>query len=504
MEKKSVKIPESLGTSLAENEAVIKRIMESCHDFIFRRITIPSIGRDAAVMYIDGLVKQDMIYDSALMPLVVLIKDVDADITLEDISTQLVASSEASVTSDFRSALDRMMHGDALILVDGLAGQLVMNARGWEKRSITEPQTETVVRGPREGFTETLRTNTALLRRRIASPDLKIEMTQVGERSRTNIAIAYMGELVRPGLVEEIKSRLANIHIDLTNGSGTLDDFIKDSPYSAFETVYYSEKPDVIAGHIMEGRAAIIADGTPFVLTAPMLFIENFQSAEDYLIGSAYGTFLRVIRIISFIISFLTPALYVALTTYHQALIPAPLLFTMAAAAEGLPFPALTETMVMLLIFEILKEAGIRLPKPVGQAVSIVGALVMGQAAIQAGIVGAPVVIVVALTGVANFGVPTLANSVSLIRWIFLLLAGFLGGFGVTLGVLALLVHLTSLRSFGVPHMAPFAPLIGSDLVDSVFRAPAWKLTYRPISIGSPNKRRAWFKRPDFREDNLK
>jgi len=233
----------------------------------------------------------------------------------------------------------------------------------------------------------------------------------------------------------------------------------------------------------MEGRVAVLIDGSPFALTLPQLFAEHFQSAEDYAIGPVYATFLRLLRMLAFLLSIALPGLYVALTNFHHALIPSNLLFTMAAASEGLPFPAALEITVMLMIFEILKEAGIRLPKPVGQSISIVGALVMGQAAIQAGLVGAPVVIVTALTSVATFAVPSLSNASTLVRWALLVLSAWLGGFGLLLGLIVLFVHLASLDSFGAPYLYPAAPMHLGDLNDSLYRAPLRQMLTRPAAL---------------------
>ncbi|MDR2505246.1 MAG: spore germination protein [Oscillospiraceae bacterium] len=484
---------------LADNTAALKQIMARSHDFVLREFTSPAISGGAAVAFIDGLVKQEMITQNAVMPLVLCAEGSRPAASLDEIRGAYLVSSDAAIETDFGAALNRMLHGDVMLLADGFAGAIIMNARGWDKRSVSEPQTETVVRGPREGFTETLRTNTSLLRRRIAAPEFKIELTQVGRRSKTNVAVAYVDGVVAQGIVDEVMARLSAIDVDIVNGNGTIEDFLKDQPYSVFETINYSEKPDVIAAQIMEGRVAIITDGTPFVLTVPMLFMENFATPEDYLVGTAYATFLRLIRFLSFALTLLAPSLFVAVITFHQELLPVQLLFTVAASAEGLPFPAVVEMAVMLLIFEILKEAGIRLPKPIGQAVSIVGALVMGQAAIAAGIVGAPVVIIVALTGVCGFSVPNLSNACTLLRWVLFFLGGFFGLYGMVIGVICLLVYVASLRSFGVMFASPIAPFVGKDMRDMLFLAPSWKLNERPVSIGSPDRKRVGLRKLWYR-----
>jgi spore germination protein KA len=328
-----------------------------------------------------------------------------------------------------------------------------------------------------------------------------MEMMTLGDRAHMNICIVYMEGIVNPALVAELKHRLSTIHTDLVLSSGYITEYIEDAPFSIFETIGYTEKPDVVAGKLLEGRIAVVVDGTPFTLTLPMLFLEHFHSSEDYTLRPYYATFLRLLRLTAFLISMLAPALYVAMVTYHQELIPTALLFTMAAASEGLPFPAVMETGLMLVIFEILKEAGVRLPKPVGQAISIVGALVMGQAAIQAGLVGAPVVIIVALTGVSSFAIPNMANEMSLLRWYLLIMAGILGGYGVTLALLTIFAHLASLKSFSTLFMHPIMPLYAPDLKDTFIRAPLWKMFTRPAALKPVDIIRQRSPRPNFQED---
>ena len=253
---------------------------------------------------------------------------------------------------------------------------------------------------------------------------------------------------------------------------------------------------------LLEGRCALIIDGTPFVLTMPMLFVESFQSPEDYAVRPYIAMFLRVIRVIAFFISLTAPALYVAMTLFHQELIPTTLLFTIAASSEGIPFNSVVETSLMLLTFEILKEAGIRLPKPVGQAISIVGALVMGQAAIEAGIAGAPVVIVIAFTAVAGFLVPNLSDAVTILRWYLLVLSALLGGYGITLGLMTILIHLAAIESFGAVYLYPFSPLNVGDMKDGILRAPLWSLRTRPGVLRPLDRVRQRMQKPHFGQDD--
>ncbi|MBR5500434.1 MAG: spore germination protein, partial [Clostridia bacterium] len=261
----------------------------------------------------------------------------------------------------------------------------------------------------------------------------------------------------------------------------------EDNPASIFSTVGYTEKPDVAAAKLLEGRVLILVDGTPFVLTTPFLLLEAFQNPEDYYDKPVYASLIRIFRVFAFLVSIFAPALFVSLTTFHQELIPTALLFTMAAAREGIPFTAFSETIVMLITFEVLREAGLRLPRAVGQTISIVGALVMGDAAVAAGLVGAPLVITVAFTAVCAFVVPTLNPQQTILRWLFLLAASFFGGLGIALGAIVLTIHLISLRSFGYPYLSPLAPLRTDDLKDSVIRAPLWLLRRRPVGMAPGN-----------------
>ncbi|MDD4510102.1 MAG: spore germination protein, partial [Oscillospiraceae bacterium] len=259
---------------------------------------------------------------------------------------------------------------------------------------------------------------------------------------------------------------------------------------SIFPTVANSEKPDVVAAKILEGRVAIFIDGTPFVLTVPMLFIESFQVSEDYYSRSFFSSIIRILRYMSYIITILSPALYVAILTYHPELIPTPLLFTLMASEEGLPFPMILELAIMVFAFDILREAGVRLPRPVGQAVSIVGALVIGQAAVAAGIVSDLTVIVIAFTAVSSFVTPAQTDSASILRYIFLLLGGIMGGFGIIIGLICTLVHLVTLRSFGTPYLSPLAPFVTRDQKDVFIRAPIWRMSTRPQDIGAKDIKR--------------
>lgn len=319
-----------------------------------------------------------------------------------------------------------------------------------------------------------------------------METIIVGQVSQTDIVIAYIDGIAPNSVLEEVRKRIRRIQIDGVLDSCYIEEFIEDITWTPFPQVQNTERPDVVCASLFEGKVAIFVDNTPFVLVVPMTFWTGLQAADDYYERSIYTTFVRFIRYALLNIALLLPSLYVALTTFHPQLIPTNLLISIAAAREGVPFPTVIETLMMEFMFEGLREAGIRLPKPVGSAVSIVGALVIGQAAVQAGIASAPVVIIVATTGISSFGIPryNLGTACRLLRFPMLIMAGMLGLYGVIIGFFIIIIHLLGLRSFGVPYMSPVAPLIPGNLKDIFIRAPRWSMTRRPAFISGANKRR--------------
>ncbi len=474
--------------SLEQNLALFKRQLGNSSDVVIKEFQIGgAAGLRCALILIDGLVDQESVNLSILHPMMYdagqkMKFDQTCGINIDDLSRTFVSVGEVKRLSTVDEALGDLFAGQTILLIDKARHALSISLRKWEKRGIDEPRTETVVRGPREGFTETLRTNTAMLRRRIKSANLRLESMKIGRQTNTDVCIAYLDGIVKPGLVDELKRRLYAINADSVLDSGYVEAYIEDAPFSIFPTVGNSERPDTIAGRLLEGRAAIFVDGSPFVLTVPSVYIEYFQSAEDYYLRTYYASALRFIRVFSFLVALLTPALYVAVTTFHQELIPTNLLFTISAGLAGVPFPASVEALIMMVMFDILKEAGIRLPKPVGSAISIVGALVIGQSAVLAGLIGPFMIIVVSITAISSFAVPAQADSLSLLRYIFLILAGFLGGFGIIMGLMFVLVYLVSLKSFGTLYLSPITPYNTQGMRDCFVRMPLWTMVKRPFT----------------------
>ncbi|RCX20948.1 spore germination protein KA [Anaerobacterium chartisolvens] len=485
-----------LSPDLKVNLEALRNILGTGEDIIMRTFSFGGNKQaKGALIFVDGMVDKDVISSSVMKPLmydtyIFAKKNASDTCNIDIVYEELLSVSDVQKISTLDDLLDYLLSGSTILLVDGSKEALVINAKKWERRSVEKPETENVVRGPREGFTENLRTNTTLLRRKIRNPDLRFETFTIGEKTRTDVSIAYIKDIVNPKLIHEIKKRLSNIQIDAVLESGYIEAFIEDAPYSIFSTVGNSEKPDTVAAKILEGRAAILVEGTPFVLTVPMLFIESFQSAEDYYSRPFFASVIRIIRFLAYFITILAPAAYVALSTFHQELIPTLLLFTMTAGNEGVPFPSVVEATIMIIIFEILREAGVRLPRPIGSAVSIVGALVIGESAVSAGLIGNFMVIIVALTAISSFAIPAQTDSGSILRYFLLILAGVMGGFGIIMGLLVAFIHMVSLRSFGTPYLSPIAPFAPRDMKDTFIRMPLWTMTIRPRMIGRNNSRR--------------
>jgi len=401
--------------------------------------------------------------------------------------------SQVQAVLDPEEAVLRILDGwTAVVGLPGTGRIWVADTSGRPGRAVEEPQSETGVRVPREGFTEMLETNLALVRTRIRHPHLRVEIRRVGSRSRTRLALIYVEGVAEPDLVEVVRRRLEGVTIDSVLESGYVEEFIEDSPYSPFPQTLRTERPDVVAANVLEGHFAILVDGTPFALIGPVTFWQLLTVEEDYYERFIIGSLLRVLRIGAFLISLMLPGLYVAVTTHHQEMIPTDLLLSIAAAREGVPFPALVEALVMELNFELLREAGLRLPRAVGSAVSIVGALVLGQAAISASLVSPAMVIVVAITAIGSFATPVFSMAIAarIIRFGFVLAAAVMGLFGVQAVAVLVLVHLCALRSFGVPYLAPVAPTVLGDWRDLILRAPWWAMRGRPRFLGPPDPAR--------------
>ncbi|RIX50329.1 spore germination protein [Paenibacillus nanensis] len=480
---------EPLSVKLEDNKSRLEHIFTGCSDIVFRPIKL-NADTDALIVYTEGIVESQLINDHVLHPLMHYFQAKDMSAEPKTLDQAWISLSQAELTSQLGDVVYAVLTSSAVVLIEGYAQAAMYSVKGGTRRGVEEPTTEAVVRGPREGFTENLRVNTALLRFKIKSPDLKTVSFTKGERTQTSIVLSYIDGIIDPKIVEEVTKRLEAIQIDAVLESGYIEELIEDSPYSPFPQMQYSERPDTIAAQLLEGRFAIFVDGTPFVLVAPITLWQMLQASEDYYERYYISNLLRWLRIVFLFLALFLPGLYIAVITFHQDMLPTTLILSIAAARESIPFPALVEVLIMELSFEALREAGIRLPKTVGQAVSILGALVIGQAAVEAGIVSAPMVIIVAVTGVASFTIPrfNLAISVRLLRFPIFIMAALFGLFGMIIASVWILAHLCHLRSFGVPYLSGVTPYSKDDQKDIFIRQPWWRMVLRPDSISSKGR----------------
>ncbi|MFD1177039.1 spore germination protein [Paenibacillus puldeungensis] len=482
-------LSQELYSEVRQNEQYLHSLYADCSDVIFRSFRVGG-ETNAFVMFIDGLVDSEGLEMYVIAPL--MQKKPQENVEIDWLMEQIISVPLATKFTSFSHGVEHLSSGRAILFIDHLPTGIALGLTKWEKRKIEEPSAEVGIRGPREGFTETLRINTSMLRRIIKSPRLKMKTMKIGEYTQTNVTIAYIEGLANKALVEEVQNRLGRIKIDGILESGYIEEMIEDQPYSPFPQLLSTERPDVVSGNLLEGRVAILTEGTPFVLVAPVTFFSLIQSQEDYYQRFLISTVIRWLRYTFIMISLLLPSLYVALQTFHQEMLPGSLLISMAQAHEAVPFPALIEALMMEVTFEALREAGVRLPKQVGAAVSIVGALVIGQAAVQAGLVSAPMVIVVAITGISSFMIPRYITGIAvrMLRFPLIFLAGTLGLVGVMMGVIAIILHLCCLRSFGVPYLSEIGtPKLG-ELRSVLIRPPWWMMSKRPRLTGNADKYR--------------
>lgn len=485
-----------LDTALEQNIQMLLNTTGNSTDIVYRNL---KLGKNhpiqAVIVTTDGLIDEKIV-DEFLLSTLLNMNNQEQEMNIEQIFEHLekniIPINGIQSIYDWNALFYSLLSGDAILLIDGSSKALAISVRGGERRAITEPTTERTIRGPKDAFTEDLRTNTSLIRRRIRNPHLWAENLQVGEVAKTDIVIMYIKGIANDGIIQELKKRLNRINVDKVLDTGSIEEFIEDETFTFFPTVYHTERPDVVASNLTDGKIAIIVNGSPFVLTVPVLFVEFFQAADDYYNRFDISMALRFLRVSVFFISLIGPATYVAVTTFHQEMVPTLLIVAIAAQREAVPFPAFIEALLMEITFEILREAGLRLPKNIGQAVSIVGALVIGQSAVQANIVSPAMVIVVSFTAIANFAIPSISAAIStrLIRFIIMFLAAFMGFYGIAVGFLIMVIHLCSLRSFGIPYMQPLAPLIPQSLSDTIIRLPLWSLKKRPRLISQKNVKR--------------
>lgn len=494
-----------LTKNLDTNIIDFNEFIGNSHDVNIRKLTLTAKKDiNAAIMFVDGLVDKAAINDAVIKPLLTCLHESHASSDfLSIISEKVIRNLQMEQADHWVDILDKLFSGDTILFVDGYKSALIIGSKKWLDRGVQEAETEQVIFGPKDSFSETLLTNTMLIRRRIKSPKLQMEYFKLGSLTKTDIILSYIKGIANPKLIEEVKARLKRIETDAIISATSVEEFIEDSSFAIMPQVMHTERPDKVVAHMLEGGVGLLIDGTPMVLILPIVFWQFLYSSEDYN-QRLYTTFLlRSLRLLSLVLALTLTAFYIAVSTFHHEMIPIGLLQVIVVGRRDIPFPILVEVIIMELILEVIREAGVRLPKNVGQAISIVGALVLGQAAIQAKLASPATVTIVALTAIANFTIPSFSGALSIrfLRFIFMIASGVFGIFGFMVTLFVMLVHLCSLRSFGVPFLAPFAPLIPGDLKDTQIRAPSWAMSRRSKLFGAIDATR---QKSNLKPDNNK
>lgn len=490
--------PDLLSESLEKNLEIIAKIFKSDDCLAIKHLRSEDNTLLVAILYLKALSDHEKIQ-------VVLLNLADnlAKIGLEyrlhcktffiETKNHALTIGNSGEAEEFEKISSALLDGNTVILFEGIKKGVIFETTANTERRIQESDTQPVIRGPKDSLIENLSTNILLIRKRLKDTRFTIENQTFGTISKTQVAIIYLKEIAPESLIAEVHSRLSVINTDAILESGYLEEYIQDETNTPFPTIMTTERPDAIIGGLLEGKVALLVDGTPFALMVPALFVDFFQTPEDYYQSYYISSASRLLRYFGFFITLYLPSIYIAVTTFHQEILPTPLLISIAAQREGIPFPAFVEAISMEIIFEILREAGIRMPRTVGSAISIVGALVLGQAAVDAGLVSTFMIIIVAMTAISSFIIPyyAMSNAIRILRFVMMILAASFGIYGLFIGTMLLMIHLCNLHSFGIPYTSPIAPYISTEQRDTLIRFPHWALNFRPQHLKAKNRRRA-------------
>lgn len=498
-EKVNISEMTKVSRKLSDNIAFLKRkyTIPDNGDIVLREFNI--VAKDkaipACIIFIDGMVNTSILDLAILQPLMLLsnieVKGREEEIGLF-VRNHLIPHTQLKIVDELGKVVDEINFGGCGIFIDGIATAFAADVKGWQNRGVSRPNTEMVIRGPQEGFNEILRTNTGLIRKILKDEDLVAEDITIGRRSKTPCSLLYIKDIANDSLVNEVRRRLKGIKLDYIFDSGELEQLLEDNSFMAVPQIIATERPDRVAAMLTEGKVAVVMQGSPFVLVMPTTNIDLFHSSEDSYIRFPYANLIRIIRIVAIAMSLLLPGFYVAITNFHQEMIPTDLLFAIEASRERVPFPSIVEILIMEFAFELIREAGVRIPGPIGPTLGIIGGLILGQAAVAANIVSPILIIIVAVTGIGSFAIPnfSLGYAYRLLRFGYIFLGAIAGFFGITLGLFIQGVWFTAAKSFGVPFMAPIGPVTKDGLADQILRYPIWKQETRPdyLNVKDVNK----------------
>lgn len=487
---KDIDLTQNIDLDLNKNEQILRSIFKNADDIVFRKLEGGKTQKlKMLLIYVDGMTTKEAISEYAIEKLLMgldltKIQNVPNAQIQDEIAKSNIAVSEIQILTTIQECIDKILSGETVLLLDSCNKAIMLASRGWPMRGVSEPSAETLIRGARDGFNETMKVNITLIRRRIRDPKLKVKYTQVGKRSKTDIAIMFIEDIVNQTVLETVEKRIKNIDIDAVLESSYIEEMIEDDSYSPFPQIENTERPDAAASALLEGRVVITVDNTPSVLIAPAIFVSFMQSSEDYYERWMPSCVTRMLRYIALPIVMLLPALYVAIAQYHPNLLPTQLSLYVAASRANVPFPPYLEAIFMELVIELVREASLRITSPVGSTIGLVGGLVIGQSSVEAGLITPLAVIIVALTAIASFTIPSynFGATLRLIRFGFIVLAATFGLFGISIGLSFLIIHLCTLKSCGVPYLTPFVSFVENkrDLKDTIIRPRINKLVRKP------------------------
>lgn len=471
-----------------------KALLGENDDLIIRHFRI--FGQfQAVLLYFQSMVNQSEVSTHILKPLMnrppqVEQQNINASRLTDILINDVLYFSDGKSVNQLTPLIESIILGNTIVAVEGLQEAFVISTQHIEKRAIDQPETEQVIRGPHEGFIESLSTNVSLIRNRLHTPDLRFKSMVLGRQCKSKVAIFYIKGIANPDLVQEVEKRLSIIDIDGVLDSGYLEQFIEDNHYSPFPQVQYTEKPDKVVANLLEGKVTIMLDGSPVALVVPTVFSQFYQTVEDYTERFITASAVRLTRFVALIFSLVFPSLYVAVISFNPELIPTEFAVAVAGGRAGVPFPAVVEILVIEIAMEVLREATIRLPQQVGGALSIVGVLVIGQAAVAAGFASPITIVIIALTTIGSFATPAYnaALALRLLRFPLIILAGIFGLYGIMIGLILIVNHMLSLKSFGVPYISPLVPGNREGIKDLFIRSPLWTMKTRPDAFYPQNK----------------
>lgn len=487
LDRKGRKIMEimKISGSLRENEEYLRGRLENCADILIRPMRLGNERKvDCLMVYIEVAVSNMMLDDSAIGKLVNHFWEISPEQMQEFMKNNSLGIADVQKLSDMEEAVAAVLAGNAVFFMDGYDKAMKISSKGYPGMGVSEAETEKVLRGSKEGFSDSVKTNSALVRKRLRDTSMKVEEHRIGVRSDTLVQLLYVEDLVHEELLEDVKERLETFEIDGILDSGMLEQLTEDTWYSPFPQYQTTERPDRAAQELLNGKIVLLCDNSPVALVLPGSFNSFMESSEDWYNRFEMASFLRMLRYLAMITATILPGLYLAVIRFHTQILPTNLILSFAEAREGVPFSSVVELVFLELSFELIREAGVRIPGALGNAIGIVGGLIIGQAAVEANLVSPIVVMVVALTALGSLAIPNeeFASSFRLLKYFFLFLGGYLGIYGLVLGGYLTVSHLAGLLSFGVPYLVPFVKKErAKDVGDGILRIPFRRRIQRPL-----------------------